>query len=77
MINRIILLAFFLSSGITGAQQEISVWAVGSGSNKVYHCPRSRWYHLGEGREISECQAIREGYKPAVGNSCGSQCQKY
>lgn len=75
MLPRILLLIIFLQAGMATAQQEITVWAVASGNRKLYHCPRSKWYHVGEGREISECQALREGYKPAIGDGCGSQCR--
>jgi len=57
------------------AQPEIKVWATDSGNQKTYHCPRSRWYGVGNGKEIGECQAIRQGYRPAVGDGCGSTCQ--
>lgn len=54
-------------------QKEITVWAITA--SKVYQCPESRWYgKSGPGREISECQALREGYHPAFGRGCGSVC---
>jgi len=52
----------------------VEVWVVGSGQGKVYHCPGSRWYGVGEGRREPECQAIHEGYRPAYGSGCGSTC---
>jgi len=76
MALRIILLALCLYSCFAGAQNEIKVWAVDSGSRKIYHCPRSKWYGTGTGREISECEAIREGYRPVIGDGCGSACRR-
>jgi hypothetical protein len=76
MVFRIILLGICLFASAAKAQPEIQVWAVVSGSQKVYHCPKSKWYRVGTGREISECQAIREGYKPVLGDGCGSNCRK-
>lgn len=75
MFIRILLLIIFLQPATATIQPEIMVWAVSSGNRKLYHCPKSRWYGEGEGRKISECQAIREGYRPAVGDDCGSQCK--
>jgi hypothetical protein len=53
-------------------QKEVTVWALTD--TKVYHCPGSKWYKVGNGKEMSECQAIHEGYKPAL-VSCGSDCR--
>jgi len=53
-------------------QQDVTVWALPD--TKIYHCPGSKLYKVGNGKEISECQAIREGYKPAL-VSCGSKCK--
>lgn len=75
MMLRILLLLICLQVTGAQAQHEITVWAVGSGSNKLYHCPKSRWYGVGQGQKISECDAIRQGYRPAIGNGCGSQCK--
>lgn len=75
MMLRILLLLLSLHATMAQAQHEITVWAVGSGSNKLYHCPKSRWYGVGQGQKISECDAIRQGYRPAIGNGCGSQCK--
>lgn len=53
--------------------EEATVWAIPS--TKVYHCPRSRWYgKTEEGKYMGECEAIREGFRPAFGNGCGSSC---
>ena len=76
MTLRILLLATCLCACMVRAQDEIKVWAVVSGDEKIYHCAKSRWYRVGVGREISECQAIREGYKPVLGDGCGSHCRK-
>jgi hypothetical protein len=57
------------------AGDEVSVWAVASGERKIYHCPASRWYRVGDGKLIGECQARREGYEPALGYGCGSTCE--
>ena len=55
--------------------REVTVWAIVS--TRVYHCPGSRWYgKVSPGKEMGECQAIREGYRPAFGRGCGSECPK-
>jgi hypothetical protein len=51
---------------------DVMVWALPDA--KVYHCPGSKLYRIGKGKEMSECQAIRERYRPAL-LSCGSGCQ--
>jgi hypothetical protein len=76
MVLRIILLGICLFASPARAQSEVKVWAVVSGSQKIYHCPKSKWYGVGAGKEISECEAIREGYKPVFGDGCGSDCKK-
>lgn len=53
-------------------QKEVTVWALPD--TKLYHCPGSKLYKIGKGIEMSECKAIREGYKPAL-VSCGSSCK--
>ncbi len=54
--------------------KEITVWAISS--SKTYHCPGSRWYgKTEEGKYMSECEAIRTGFRPAFGRECGSQCK--
>jgi len=55
---RIILLGICLLPSAARTQPEVKVWAVVSGSQKHYHCPQSKWYGVGAGREISECEAI-------------------
>lgn len=54
--------------------KEITVWAITD--SKVYHCPGSRWYGKGEGKYVSECEATREGFRPAFDRGCGSDCKK-
>jgi hypothetical protein len=54
-------------------EQEVQVWAISA--SKVYHCPRSRWDGVGEGKYMSECQALREGFRPAFGRGCSSRCK--
>jgi hypothetical protein len=49
MVFRILLLVIFLQggtlqAGMAVAQHEITIWAVGSRSHRLYHCPKSRWY---------------------------------
>jgi hypothetical protein len=53
-------------------KEDVMVWALPD--SKVYHCPGSKMYKIGKGTVMSECQAIREKYKPAL-LSCGSHCQ--
>ena len=56
-------------------KKPVTVWAITTG--KVYHCPGSRWYgKTNEGKYVSECQAIRDGFRPAFGRGCGSECNK-
>jgi hypothetical protein len=76
--NRLLLFVLLmLSMTILASPQPkpaVEVWAVASGENKVYHCPGSRWFGVGSGKKVSECQAIQEGYRPAFGSGCGSAC---
>jgi hypothetical protein len=51
----------------------VCVWTLQSGTNKVYHCPASKWYGFGDGKPMIECDAIKAGYRPAYA-SCGSSC---
>ena len=68
--------SLFVVAGVTAeppqAPKEATVWALPD--SKLYHCPGSKLYKVGNGREMSECQAIREGYKPAL-VGCGSNCR--
>lgn len=57
----------------SSTEKEVTVWTITA--SKVYHCPDSRWYGKAKpGKEMSECQALREGYRPAFGRGCGSEC---
>ena len=81
-ITRCLIVIWVLASFLGGpylvpseaAQPEVKVWATDSGNRKVYHCFKSKWYRVGSGKEIGECEAIRQGYSPAVGDGCGSTC---
>ena len=77
MAFRAILLAVCLFAGSATAQHETKVWAVASGIRKIYHCPGSKWYGVGTGREMTECEAIRQGYQPVIGRGCGSGCGRH
>jgi hypothetical protein len=73
-------LVFFVAGGTATPfhppsvpKDQATVWAIST--SKVYHCPGSRWYgKTPEGKYISECQAVREGFRPAFGRGCGSEC---
>ena len=69
-----LLISVFIVAGVFAKppEQEATVWALTD--TKVYHCPGSKLYKIGKGKEITECEAIREGYKPAL-VSCGSKCR--
>jgi hypothetical protein len=54
-------------------QKEVTVWV--NTSSGVYHCPGTRWYgKTKQGKYLSECEAQKEGYRPAYGHPCGSAC---
>ncbi len=65
------LLVMFLFA--QGKKEPVTVWAITT--SKIYQCPGSVWYGRGEGKQLNECQALREGFKPALGRGCGSDCQ--
>ena len=71
----LLLASVFSSVAIIGLPQTpaVQVWAIQSGNRKVYHCPGSKWYKIGEGTLMGECDAIKAGYRPAY-TSCGSSC---
>jgi hypothetical protein len=71
-LGRLASLWFALIVAAAPAGKEVTVWALTE--SKVYHCPGSRWYKTGKGKEISECLALKDGYKPAFGQRCGSVC---
>jgi hypothetical protein len=53
--------------------QEVSVWV--NTNSGVYHCPGTRWYgKTKQGEYMGECAALKAGYRPAYGKSCGSPC---
>jgi len=54
-------------------QKEVKVWV--NTHSKVYHCPGDRWYgKTKQGKYMGECEAQKEGYRPAYGHPCGSGC---
>ncbi len=65
---------------VSAAQQqperkEVKVWV--NTKSGVYHCPGSRWYgKTKQGKYMGECQAQKEGNRPAYGKPCGSDCQR-
>lgn len=51
----------------------VTVWV--NTRSGVYHCPASRWYgNTKYGTFVGECEARADGYRPAYGNPCGSDC---
>ncbi len=55
-------------------KKEVKVWV--NTKSGVYHCPGSRWYgKTKQGKFMGECQAIKDGNRPAYGKSCGSDCR--
>jgi hypothetical protein len=55
------------------SNKEVTVWV--NTRSGVYHCPASRWYgNTKQGRFMGECEARADGYRPAYGNPCGSDC---
>lgn len=62
------------SSQAQTEKQEIRVWV--NTHSGVYHCPGTRWYgNTKEGKYMSECEAQKDGYRPAYGKTCGSDCR--
>ena len=56
-------------------KKQVVVWAIMP--TKVYHCPGSRWYgKTKDGKYLNECEAVREGFRPAFGQGCGSECKE-
>ena len=70
--------SFLCVAYVTAAQsqsekQDVRVWV--NTKSGVYHCPGSRWYGTTKrGTYMPECEARKEGYRPAHGNPCGSDC---
>ncbi len=55
-------------------KKEIKVWV--NTNSGVYHCPGTRWYgNTKRGKYMSECDAIKDGNRPAYGKACGSDCK--
>jgi len=54
-------------------KNKVIVWV--NTHSGVYHCPASRWYGKTKyGTFMGECEARADGYRPAYGNPCGSDC---
>ncbi len=55
-------------------KKEVKVWV--NTSSGVYHCPGTRWYgNTKRGKYMGECEAIKDGNRPAYGRPCGSDCK--
>jgi hypothetical protein len=55
-------------------KKEVRVWV--NTRSGVYHCPGSRWYgKTKQGKYMGECDAIKDGNRPAYGKTCGSDCK--
>jgi len=55
-------------------KKEVKVWV--NTSSGVYHCPGTRWYgNTKRGKYMGECEAIKDGNRPAYGKPCGSDCK--
>lgn len=55
-------------------KKEVKVWV--NTRSGVYHCPGSRWYgKTKQGKYMGECEAQKEGYRPAYARPCGSSCK--
>jgi hypothetical protein len=55
-------------------KKEVKVWV--NTKSGVYHCPGTRWYGATkQGKYMGECEAIKEGDRPAYGKPCGSECK--
>ncbi|MGH9789256.1 MAG: hypothetical protein ACRD4U_11205 [Candidatus Acidiferrales bacterium] len=66
------------SISVANSQDEegkvVKVWV--NTNSGIYWCPGSRWYgKTKQGKYMSECDAIKEGYRPAYKKPCGSKCQ--
>jgi hypothetical protein len=52
------------------SSSDTKVWV--NTSSKVYHCPGSQYYgNTARGAYMTEVAAVRQGYRPAGGRSCG------
>ncbi len=55
-------------------KKEVLVWV--NTASGVYHCPGTRWYgKTKKGKYVSECDATKDGNRPAYGKACGSNCK--
>ena len=55
-------------------KKEVKVWV--NTSSGVYHCSGTRWYgNTKRGKYMGECEAIKDGNRPAYGKACGSDCK--
>ena len=55
-------------------KKEIKVWV--NTNSGIYHCPGSRWYGATkQGKYMSECEALKAGYRAAYYRPCGSDCK--
>jgi hypothetical protein len=54
-------------------KKEAKVWV--NTKSGVYHCPGTRWYgNTKQGEYMPECDALKDGFRPAYGKTCGSEC---
>ncbi len=55
-------------------KKEIRVWV--NTNSGIYHCPGTRWYgKTKQGKYMSECEAMKAGYRAAYYRPCGSDCK--
>jgi hypothetical protein len=55
-------------------KKEVQVWV--NTKSGLYYCPNSRWYGTTkQGKYMSECAALKAGYKSAYYLHCGSDCK--
>ncbi len=73
MLAFVAIIALSQNKSVKCDKPGVCVWALESGSRKVYHCPGSKWYGMGDGKPMLECDAIKAGYRPAYA-SCGASC---
>lgn len=53
----------------------VKVWV--NTKSGVYHCPGTRWYgSTKQGEYMPECDALKDGFRPAYGKTCGSDCPR-
>jgi len=54
--------------------EQVKVWV--NTNSGIYWCPGSQWYgKTKKGKFMGECDAIKEGYRPAYNRPCGSKCK--